>query len=250
MGRLVPDISAPQIVFGTGTPDRMVMFAEVDQQDAYYLAIDATERSRQLMPRVTGGHARALVPLFGPGFFGIGLPDAIVWYLEHGTNPFTMKSLAGKTIPMWVPDEDGSLRQKNPKIRRRTTEDGRLQVLIFRKAAPIGSRKSTAKRNRVTGAIETTTTVRSYPGAPGRIGRRQPGMPWTPSGARGGAIGPGNVGVRWRHPGLKPIEMINAGLSEAAFTAGLPLNTIYATTGAGLEQLIERTERTGWAGGL
>jgi len=132
-------ITVPQLVLGSGTPDRMVLRApDINDDEAKYLAINAVHRARQTMPRVTGATANRLVPLYGEGWFGIYFPDPQAWFMEHGTAPRTMRSLAGKLIPMWVADADGSLRAKNPKIKIRHTEDGRTQVLIFRKAARIG----------------------------------------------------------------------------------------------------------------
>lgn len=217
-----------------------MIIEDLDEQSAQYLAINAVYAARQSMPRVTGATANRLRPVYGEGFFGIYFPDAWTWFQERGTKPFTMRSLAGKTIPMWVSDEDGQLRAKNSKIRVRTTEDGRVQVLIFRRAARIGQRKTVRRKNPVTGAIEVTTTVASYPGAPGRIARRIPGMPNTPAGRVGGQIAAGNVGVRWRHPGLRAGQFLNSAIARSAFEAGLLIQTIYACDGAEWEALVKR----------
>jgi hypothetical protein len=234
-------MTAPQLQYTSGVPDRMIMRVEdLGPQEAGYLALDAVFRARQLMPRVTGGTANRLAPISGKGWFGIWFPDSHTWFLEKGTRAFTMRSLAGKVIPMWIDDPVGEERRKNPKAKVRHTEDGRTQVLIFRRAARIGQRKLVKKVNKVTGAISTYTTPMSYPGAPGRINRRQPGSPWTPSGARGGAISAGNGGVRWRHPGLRSSQYLNTALAEAAFTAGLIVQPVYATDGATWEQLIKK----------
>lgn len=219
----------------------MIMIIEdLDEQSAQYLAINAVYAARQSMPRVTGATANRLRPIYGEGFFGIYFPDAWTWFQERGTKPFTMKSLAGKTIPMWVSDEDGQLRAKNPKIQVRTTEDGRTQVLIFRRAARLGERKTVRRKNPATGAIEVRTTVASYPGAPGRINRRAPGQPNTPAGRVGGQISPGNVGVRWRHPGLRAGQFLNSAIARSAFEAGMLIQTIYACDGAEWEALAKR----------
>ncbi len=224
-------VTAPQLQLGSGTPDRMVMRApDVNDDEARYLAIDAVYRAKMTMPRVTGRTANRLVPLYGEGWFGIYFPDPQAWFMEHGTAPRTMRSLAGKTIPMWVADEDGSLRAKNPKIKIRHTEDGRTQVLIFRKAARIGERRQVRKRNKTTGQMEMVRTVASYPGAPGRISQRDDN----------GQIGRGNVGVRWRHPGLKALQYLNGALAEVAWESNVPLTTIYATTGAEWEYFLNR----------
>lgn len=221
-------LTAPQLQFGSSTPDRAVMVINgLDKQTAMYLAQAAVSQARQNMPRVTGRTAVRLQPIWGDSFFGIWFPDNYVWYMEHGTKPFTMRKLAGKTIPMWVEDAGGQIRAKNPKARVRTTQDGRTQVLIFRRAARIGQRKVTRRRNRVTGAYETTSVPASYPGAPGRIARRIPGQPFTPGGKVGGRIASGNVGVRWRHPGLQAAQYLNSALARTAFQNDLMIGTVY-----------------------
>lgn len=231
----MPDILAPQLQMGAGTPDRMIMFVDgLSEEDARYLSIESVYRARQTMPRVTGATASRLQPIYGRGWFGIYFPDNYAWFQEHGTRAFTMRSLAGKIIPMWITDQDGSMRAKNPKAKTRTTDDGRTQVLIFRRAALIGQRKTVRRRNKVTGQVEITTTPASYPGAPGRIGRRATGLGFQGStgNARAGQIASGNVGVRWRHPGLRGQQFLNAALAGTAFRAGLLIGTVHATDGA------------------
>lgn len=232
-------ITAQLLRLGSGTPDRMVMRAEGYGQDVTrYLAIDAVYAARMSMPRVTGATASRLTPVFQEGWFGIYFPDSWTWFMEQGTGPRTMRSLAGKTIPMWVSDEDGRIRARNPKTRVRTTQDGRTQVLIFRRAAPIGQRKQVRRRNKWTGEMETVWTVASYPGAPGRINRRSDGMGWGRGDA--GQISRGNVGVRWRHPGLRALQFLNAALSGVAFRSNIPLTTVYATDAAEWEHFLTR----------
>jgi hypothetical protein len=234
----VPDLLAPQLQFSSGTPDRIIMIVDdLDEQSAHYMAINAVYTARQSMPRVTGRSASRLQPISGEGFFGIYFPDSSTWFQERGTKPFTMRGLAGKTIPMWVEDPTGQTRAKNPKARTRTTEDGRFQVLIFRKAAKIGARKTVKRMNPVTKRMDIRTVPASYPGAPGRINRRVPGQPWTPSGQRGGQIAAGNGGVRWRHPGLRAGQFMNSALARSAFEAGLLISTVYVTDGAEWEFL-------------
>jgi hypothetical protein len=233
------DILAPLLRLGTGEPDRLVMRADgFGEEETRYLAIDATYTARMSMPRVSGSTASRLVPIYQEGWFGIYFPDPWVWYMEHGTGPRTMRSLAGKTIPMWVSDENGSLRAKNKKIRTRTTMDGRTQVLIFRKAAQLGQRKQVRRRNKATGEIETIWTAASYPGAPGRINRRSDGMGW--GNGQTGQIARGNVGVRWRHPGLRALQFVNAAIAGVAFRSAIPITTIYATDGAEWEHFLNR----------
>jgi hypothetical protein len=236
----MPSLLAPQMQMTAGSPDRMIMILQdVGRQEALYLATEAISVARQSMPRVTGATASRLAPIYGDGYFGIYFPDAQTWFMERGTRAFTMRSLAGKTIPMWVNDFDGSLRAKDPKARTRETQDGRTQVLIFRRAARMGQRKLVRKVDKVSGQVVTTTTVASYPGAPGRISRRQPGMPWTSPGARGGQITGGNVGVRWRHPGIPAMQFLNGALARTAFEASLPIQTVYAVDGANWEHLLD-----------
>jgi hypothetical protein len=235
----VPDLIAPLLQYGSGTPDRLMMFAETDEESCQFLAIEAVSHARLTMPRVSGATASRLQPIWGDGWFGIYFPDNHTWFMEHGTKPHTMRSLAGRTIPMWVSDTDGSIRSKDPKAKVRTTEDGRLQVLIFRRVAQIGQRKSVRRKNKVTGKIEVTSVPASYPGAPGRINRRVPGG----FGPSGGQIAAGNGGVRWRHPGLRPMQFLNSAIAETAFGAGLFIGEVYATDGASLELLIEQQNR-------
>ena len=99
-------------------------------------------------------------------------------------------SLKGKVIPMWVSDDDGSLKAKNPKIETRTREDGSQQVLIFRRA--------------------------TRPGAPGRISKRD----------ELGRIAKGNVGVKWRHPGLGAKLFLEYGIHMAAIDGKLRVSKI------------------------
>lgn len=151
---------------------------------------------------------------------GMGSHNTYTYYQEKGIRAFTMTSLAGKTIPMWVSDSDGKLRAKNPKIKTRVTEDGRFQVLIFRRAAPIGQRKPKYVRSRVTGEmVYVGDTVASYPGAPGRINRREPRP--TNEGVSPGWVAKTNVGVRWRHPGLEPKLFLNNSMTLAAQWSGI-----------------------------
>jgi hypothetical protein len=234
----MPQLLAPQMRFAAGAPDRLVMLADVSREESYYLATEAVYIARQTMPRVTGVTASRLATIVAEGYFGIYFPDATTWFLEAGTRAFTMRSLAGKTIPMWVSDTDGQLRRDNPKIRIHTTEDGRLQVLIFRRAARLGQRKVVRRKDPVTGQLTLRTTVASYPGAPGRINRRQPAAPWNASGTQGGQIAGGNVGVRWRHPGIQAMQFLNGALARTAFEAGLPITTVYAVDGASWQSFL------------
>jgi hypothetical protein len=143
-----------------------------------------------------------MFPLYGAGYFGVGWADSSIWFQEQGIRPFTMFSLKGKVIPMWVDDPTGTERQKSPKARVRVTLSGKTQVLIFRRA--------------------------TAPGEPGRISKREAARPWTTPGRRPGAIARGNVGVSWRHPGLAPRQFVNHGMTIAAQQGGIVPTRVYA----------------------
>lgn len=220
----MPLTEIPEIMLSQ-SPDRMIMFVDrLSPNKARAAANTAVAMAREKMPKMSGGSARRIQPLYGKGFFGIYFPDNYVWFQEQGVRPFTMNSLQGKTIPMWVKDADGKLRAKNPKIKTRLTEDGRTQVLIFRRAAYKGQRKMKYRTDPVTG-IRTVVgdTPMSYPGAPGRIGSRLGGPP------NPGQIAGGNVGVRWRHPGLAPKLFLNNAMTLAAQRYGILPVRVYLT---------------------
>lgn len=196
--------------------------AVTDARDA---AVRATVLARQYMPRATGGSAGTLSAIWGVGWFGVEWTHDSIWYQESGIRPFTMRSLAGKTIPMWVKDRDGEHRRKNPSIETRVREDtGETEVKIFRRAANRGQRKM-AWRQRG-GRMVRVDVPMSYPGAPGRIAvNRSRGImragDVNPDAPNPGEIARGNVGVRWRHPGLDAGRHIMRGLSDAADEMGL-----------------------------
>jgi len=210
-------------------PDRMVMVVKgLNPKRARNLANQAVREARRKMPKATGDSARRLQPVYGKGFFGIYFPDSYVWFQDHGIRPFTMKSLAGKTIPMWIDDPTGAERAKNPKAKTRTTESGKNQVLIFRKAANMGARIQKTRIDKKTGLKITEDKPASYPGAPGRIGSREAGSPFTTKGRVAGAIRPGNSGVRWRHPGISPRLFLNNALTLTAQWNGILPIRVYA----------------------
>ena len=193
------------------------------------LAEMATEEARRYAPRASGQAALRMAPIWGPGWFGIHWLDPYLYFQERGIRPFTMNSLAGKTIPMWVNDPTGEEAAKQKQPRTRTTADGRLQTLIFRRAALHGQRKSVMRQ---TGnGMERVSVPASYPGAPGRIAvNRSQGIL-----RAGSVIGPhinrahimrGNVGVRWRHPGMDPAGFCARGMHIAAISDGLPVEGI------------------------
>jgi hypothetical protein len=209
-------------------PDRLIMRVPgLKGPRARRIANEAVREARQVMPKLSGTSASRLFPLYGAGYFGISFLDSYVWYQENGIRPFTMFSLQGKTIPMWVDDPTGELAAKNPKSRTRVTMSGKPQVLIFRKAARLGQRK-TVRRKIANGTYEEYSVPASYPGAPGRIGQREAGQPWTSPGKLGGAIAGQNIGVRWRHPGLAPRLFLNHAMTQAAQRAGIIPVRIYA----------------------
>ena len=211
-------------------PDRLTMHVEgLDEDDARFLANEALNLARRLAPKMSGRGAQNLVAVWGDGFFGVRWTDDYVWYQEVGIRPFTMRSLANKTIPMWINDPTGDVRRKNPRADTRVTAAGVTQVKIFRKAAPIGSRK-TVKRQ-VAGREVEVEVPRAYPGAPGRIGSRESRMPWTTQGRVAGAIARRNVGVRWRHPGLLRRSFIRQGIVLAAEYHGFEVGPIRDSNG-------------------
>ncbi|MFE4863238.1 LAGLIDADG family homing endonuclease, partial [Streptomyces sp. NPDC056670] len=137
-------------------------------------------------------------------------------------------TLTHNTIPMWIDDPTGQERRDNPKAKTRVTESGKTQVLIFRRAARIGERKRVYRRDPKTGLkILVSDKPAHYPGAPGRIAWREAKQPWTRPGRRGGAIHPGNIGVWWRHPGIKPRSFLNTSMTAAAQKAGLLPERVY-----------------------
>lgn len=216
------------------------MYAKVkglDAARAHQLAIEAVNQARAVAPKgylAVGekGMASRLVPYSGQGYFGIRWMDQYAWFQEHGANPFTMKNLAGKTIPMWIKDQTGSERIKNPKAKTRVRPDGVTEVLIFRKVAKKGTRKLTTKGGK------TRNVPASYPGAPGRIALREARHPFTSPGKAGGAIAATNVGVRWRNPGLNGLHFMQHGIQTAAQSFGIIITQIVAKHPSGQTELI------------
>jgi hypothetical protein len=224
----VPALLETQEMIISPHPDRLVMLITgLSGSKARNMANTAAREARRVMPKLTGRSASRLQPLYGAGFFGLTWQDSYVWFQEQGIRPFTMYALAGKTIPMWVDDPTGTERQKNPKAKTRVTMSGKTQVLIFRKAAMPGQR-ITRRRKVADGTWEDYSAPASYPGAPGRIGRREAAQPRTTAGRKAGAIARGNVGVRWRHPGLAPRQFLNHAMTFAAQQGGIMPVRIYA----------------------
>jgi hypothetical protein len=202
MGSMVALVETQEMVI-SANPDRLIMRVEgLSGSRARTLANAAVREARRVMPKLSGHASSRLFPLYGAGYFGIGWQDSYVWFQEQGIRSFTMFALAGKTIPMWVDDPTGTEREKNPKAKTRMTLSGKVQVLIFRKA--------------------------TAPGAPGRIAKRETSRPFTSQGRVAGAIAKGNVGVKWRHPGLAPRRFLNHAVSLAAEQGGIAPRRIYA----------------------
>lgn len=195
-------------------PDRLYVRVPVGATEAGALAQAATHLARVLSPKLTGASARRLQPVSGEGWFGVRWLDSAQWFQERGVRGFTMRALAGKVIPMWIDDPTGVERKRNPKAKTRTLS-GRVQVLIFRRAATIGARKSAVRGGVV------TSVPQSYPGAPGRIARRQIAGPLTTPGRVAGQIAARNIGVRWHHPGLVGRHHIFEAIQRTLFDADL-----------------------------
>jgi hypothetical protein len=170
------------------------------------LAEAAAQMARGRAPKLSGRSASTIRPYWGRGYFGVAWSDPVVWFQEAGIGPFTMRSLAGRTIPMWVDDPLGEQARSQKRPRTRTTADGRRQTLIFRRVAPIGARKSVVNRRGARVSVPA-----SYPGAPGRIGRRD----------EFGRIPSTHIGVRWRHPGLGSRDFVRNSIVYVASQAGL-----------------------------
>lgn len=193
------------------------------------LAVDAAREARRLAPKLTVASASLFVPIWGENWFGIKWQHPYVMFQEAGTRPFTMRSLAGKTIPMWIDDPSGEEASKNPNAKTRVTASGRRQTLIFRRAAKNGQRKNV--RRMVGGRMTTVSVPMSYPGAPGRIAvNRSRGIirqkDVDPNFGNPGWIAKGNVGVRWRHPGLKAGRFLAGGMEYAAHKHGYPVQPV------------------------
>ena len=207
-------------------PDRLIMWVPgLRSWTARRIAWRALRGAQENAPKLTGRMTSRMYPVWGKNYFGIAWQDPYAWFQEHGINPFTMFALQGKTIPMWINDPYGTLAEQNPKAQTRITLTGIPQVLIFRRVAMVGQRKTV--RRKVGDHYETTTVPMSYPGAPGRIGVRETGRPNTTPGRVGGAVARGNIGVRWRHPGLHPRMFINHAMTLAAQRAGILPIRIY-----------------------
>lgn len=181
-------------------------------------------------PRSSGSLVEGLDPYWGTGghqepFVGLQWIHDYTWYQEVGISPFTMRSLAGRTIPMWVDDDDGKERAKNPKIKTRVRKDGKLQVLVFRKVGVRGTYKRKVETDARGNRVERMVPENNYPGAPGRINRRA-GSTFEGDTRKPGQITKGNVGVKWRHPGMAAKGFISTSILQAVREARLPVYPI------------------------
>jgi hypothetical protein len=183
---------------------------ELGIEEAYMAAQLAVRHAQALCPKLTGTGASGIRPFFGEGYFGLSWTMPYIW----------VQNLAGKTIPMWIDDPTGTVQRDNPKAKTRVTESGRPQVLLFRRAAPVGTRK-TVKRKGPGGATISVDVPASYPGAAGRIANREASAPYTTPGQLGGRVARGNIGIRWYFPGLTPRHFLEEGLNRAATDVGV-----------------------------
>jgi len=191
-------------------PDGWIVVVQGLPQDVAARAADqAALLAREMAPKVSGRGALGLRPAFGEDWFGIFSRESYMQHVNNGTRPRVMTELAGKTIPMWLNDPDGSMTERIPLAKRaqrtRTTADGRRQVLIFRKAAPIGSTRMVQRRGRM------VMVPRHYPGAPGRRD------------VRTGRFG----GVWWRHPGIHGRQFAEDALLMVADRLRLDVADVY-----------------------
>ena len=190
-------------------PDGWVMpiGSDVPLEVADMAAQEAAALAREMAPRVSGQGARGLTPAFGDGWIGIWSRQSHMLHVNEGTRPRIMTELAGKTIPMWVNDRDGSMTESIPLAKRaertRVTEDGRRQVKIFRKAAPIGSTKIVPNaRGRL------IQVPRAYPGARKRVSGRF-------------------AGRYWRHPGISGQQFVQDALELVASEMRFDADDVY-----------------------
>lgn len=217
---------------GAVMPDHLwVNVPQLTEDQCKELAVLCAARAKAIAPKVSGQGARGIKEFHGKGYFGLRWDSSYLWYVESGTKPHTLRSIAGKTVPMWLPDPLGRLAHDNPKAKTRITEDGRKQTLIFRRAAKMGQHKDVVKRDSK-GRLQVRQVPASYPGAAGRINlRRWPDFPGG-TGTNGrimSTIARPHIGVRWRHPGIVGKHFMAHAITSVCFEAGIGRRRINAT---------------------
>lgn len=226
-----PPVHPARRTRGDVTPDRLYVIVEgLDANTSRRLARQAVKRARALAPKMSGAGAKGIDTYWGEGFFGLRWDQPYMWAQEAGIRPFTMRSLAGKTIPMWVDDPTGQQATANPKAKQRITASGKRQILIFRKAAKIGARKTVVRR-RPDGSLIVRDVPASFPGAPGRISHREiiDYPPGTSTGKIARLVTRTHIGVRWRHPGIHGRQFMHQALHATLLANGLGSRPVYAT---------------------
>lgn len=214
------------VALSRDVPDRLyVSVPGLRSADARRYSSQAVKIAKAHSPKLSGTAARGIDTYYGDGFFGIKWRSPYLFYVEKGTKGRTMKSLAGKVVPMWLDDPTGKVRRENPKAKTRTLS-GRRQTLIFRRAAKIGQRK---RKSVTRGGVTTVILVpAAYPGAPGRIAKRSvPGGRIVSHGPRGPAKP--HAGVRWYNPGIVGREFLRFSLVEVCHLIGHPYPQVLAT---------------------
>lgn len=225
-----PPVARPIRSYGAIQPNRLyINVPNLPATTAERLSQIAVRIAQQLAPKMSGAGAKSIEPYFGNGFFGMRWDRPYMWDQEAGTRPFTMRSLAGKTIPMWIDDPTGKLlREQGPKAKTRITASGKRQVLMFRKVAKIGQTKTKTIR-RPDGTLIQRQVPASYPGAAGRISHREITEYPRSNGKIAKMVSRAHVGVRWRHPGLVGRGFMHHALTEVSVQMGLGKPVINAT---------------------
>ena len=224
-----PPVPQPLRSYGRTQPNRLyVSVPGLPSNTAQRLSQMAVERAQKIAPKLSGAGAASIQPFYGDDFFGLAWDRPYMWDQEAGTRPFTMRSLAGKTIPMWIDDPTGKMeREQGPRARTRITASGKKQVLIFRRAARIGQRKTVTTR-RADGSLIRRDVPASYPGAPGRIAHRQIIEYPRTTGRIAKMVSRAHVGVRWRHPGIIGRGFMHHALITVASEVGVGNPVVHA----------------------
>ena len=120
------------------------MIIPVPKEITFQISKRALEIVKQKAPKDTGKGSSALQSTNEEGSIGVGIPEDVIYmyYQEVGTKPYIMWNLAGKTIPIRLPN--GQV------IFRRATADN------------IGKRKITSRNEK--GQIMTSKISWRHPG--------------------------------------------------------------------------------------